>query len=143
MNTRRTSSLPEDQGAKQGVKGLEVADKARGELGDHVQPCLKTWPSRSPCGRSLGGQERGLARKRRRIPSGWNYQSTTPRKEMISTFLGNSILFPHRGGKNGIPVGFWGMQRCSSTFFPPVPCSCTPNHCPREPGRAVFQPGGH
>lgn len=35
------------------------------------------------------------------------------RKETTSTLSGNSILFPHEAGGNGIPMGFWGMQKCS------------------------------
>lgn len=40
-------------------------------------------------------------------------QGCLSRKETTSTLLGNSILFLHEGKGNGIPMGFWGMQKCS------------------------------
>lgn len=40
-------------------------------------------------------------------------QGCQSRKETTSTLSANSILFPHEAGGNGIPMGFWGMQKCS------------------------------
>lgn len=40
-------------------------------------------------------------------------QGCLSRKKTTTTLSDNSILFPHEGEGNGIPMGFWGMQKCS------------------------------